>query len=148
MELRGDDKTRQIIEANEATEEDWNSEYNDLVLSIKVVSSLDEAVEHINRYGSHHTDAIITQDEAKAQRFMDIGRLSLRHVELLHPLRRRLPLWARGGGGDLHQQDPCPRTGRAWKGWSYTSIELSGKGHVVADYAGTMPRQFTHRKLK
>jgi glutamate-5-semialdehyde dehydrogenase len=53
-----------------ATEEDWSTEYLDLILSIKVVASIEEAVSHINRYGSHHTDTIVTADEAAAERFL------------------------------------------------------------------------------
>jgi glutamate-5-semialdehyde dehydrogenase len=72
VDLRGDVEVRKIIIAAEATEEDWSTEYNDLVLSIKVVGSLDEAIRHINRYSSHHTDAIITADRASARQFMDL----------------------------------------------------------------------------
>jgi glutamate-5-semialdehyde dehydrogenase len=53
-----------------ATEEDWSTEYLDLILSIKIVGSLEEAVSHINQYGSHHTDTIVTADEATAERFL------------------------------------------------------------------------------
>jgi glutamate-5-semialdehyde dehydrogenase len=70
VELRGCARTREIIEATEATEEDWTTEYLGLVLAIKVVDSLDEAAAHINRYGSHHTDGIVTADLARAERFM------------------------------------------------------------------------------
>ena len=52
-----------------ATEEDWSTEYLDLVLAAKTVSGLDEAIAHINRYGSHHTDSIITKDRSAAERF-------------------------------------------------------------------------------
>lgn len=70
VELRGCARTRAIIEATEATEEDWTTEYLGLILAIKVVDSLDEAAAHINRYGSHHTDGIVTADLARAERFM------------------------------------------------------------------------------
>jgi glutamate-5-semialdehyde dehydrogenase len=53
-----------------ATEADWTTEYLDLILSIKVVASLDEAVAHINTHGSHHTDTIVTADTAAAERFL------------------------------------------------------------------------------
>jgi len=56
--------------AKPATEEDWSAEYLDLILAIKTVSSLAEAVVHINRYGSHHTDSILTRDRAEAEQFM------------------------------------------------------------------------------
>ena len=71
VELRGCGETRVILtDVIPATEEDWSTEYLDLILSIKIVASLDEAVAHINRYGSHHTDTIVTADEAAAECFL------------------------------------------------------------------------------
>jgi len=71
VELRGCEKTRQICPNVEcATEEDWRTEYLDLILSIRVVSGVDEAIDHIETYGSHHSDAIITNDYQKSQRFL------------------------------------------------------------------------------
>lgn len=71
VELRGCKKTRDIISGiNSATEEDWTTEYLAAILSIRVVASLDEAMEHINVYGSHHTDAILTEDYTRARRFL------------------------------------------------------------------------------
>ncbi|MBS7623204.1 glutamate-5-semialdehyde dehydrogenase, partial [Candidatus Bathyarchaeota archaeon] len=68
VELRGDARTREILpDAKEATDEDWRTEYLDLVLSIRVVDSMEEAIEHINRYGSHHTDGIVTQNRENAR---------------------------------------------------------------------------------
>ena len=69
VKLLGCVKTCQIIEAEPASDEDWETEYLDYVLSIKVVASLDEAIEHINHYGSGHTDCILTHDEAAAKAF-------------------------------------------------------------------------------
>ena len=70
-EVRGCEKTSAIIKCNPATEEDWTAEYLDLVLAVKVVDSFDEAVAHINEYGSHHSDAIVTQSYAYAERFLE-----------------------------------------------------------------------------
>jgi glutamate-5-semialdehyde dehydrogenase len=71
VELRGCDKTREIIaSAISASEEDWSLEYLAPILSIKVVTSLDEAIEHINNYSSKHTEAIITEDQDRANRFI------------------------------------------------------------------------------
>lgn len=70
VELRGDDKTRAIISANVATEEDWATEYLAPILSIKLVSGLDEAIAHINQYSSQHTDAIVSEDYTRARRFI------------------------------------------------------------------------------
>jgi glutamate-5-semialdehyde dehydrogenase len=70
VEIRGDAQTRQCIAgAKKATEEDYFAEYLGPVISVKVVGSLDEAIDHINHYGSHHTDAIVTSDLAAARRF-------------------------------------------------------------------------------
>ncbi len=68
--LKGDGAVRTVIPCEPAAEEDWQTEYLDAILSIKMVSSLDEAIDHINRYGSHHTDAILTQDSESAKRFV------------------------------------------------------------------------------
>jgi glutamate-5-semialdehyde dehydrogenase len=71
VELRGCDKTRAILDdCIPASDEDWDTEYLDLILSIKVVSSIDEAIDHINTHGSHHTDTIVTADQAAADRFL------------------------------------------------------------------------------
>ncbi len=70
VELRGDEKTRAIIQANVATEEDWATEYLAPILSIKLVAGLDEAIAHINQYSSQHTDAIVTEDYTRARRFI------------------------------------------------------------------------------
>jgi glutamate-5-semialdehyde dehydrogenase len=71
VELRGCDKTRAILPgALEATEEDWRTEYLGPILSIRVVGGIDEAIEHINTYGSQHTDTIVTEDYARGRRFL------------------------------------------------------------------------------
>ncbi len=73
VELRGCEKTRMIIpELAQATEEDWETEYGQLILSVKIVDSLQEAVEHITRYGTGHSETIVTQDLAKAQEFTNM----------------------------------------------------------------------------
>jgi len=70
-EIRGDEKSRsldsRIVPANE---EDWDTEYLDAIISLKIVKNLDEAITHINRHGSHHTDAIITEDDSAAEKFL------------------------------------------------------------------------------
>ena len=70
VELRGCERTRAVIEAVAATEEDWSTEYLAPILSIRVVDGLDAAIEHINHYGSHHTDAIVTENLAQSRAFM------------------------------------------------------------------------------
>lgn len=71
VELRGDERARTILpQINPATEADWSTEYLDLILTLKVVDSLEEALEHIARYGSHHTEAICTNHHPHAMRFL------------------------------------------------------------------------------
>ncbi len=70
VELRGCERTRAVVEADAAAEEDWYEEYLAPVLSVRVVGGLDDAIEHINRYGSGHTDAIVTNDYARSRRFL------------------------------------------------------------------------------
>jgi glutamate-5-semialdehyde dehydrogenase len=72
VEIRGCAKTRRIVkDIKSAKESDWYEEYLDLILAVKVVSGLDEAIEHINTYGSNHSDAIVTDDRARASRFLN-----------------------------------------------------------------------------
>ncbi len=72
VELRGCERSRALVpDMAPATEEDWVTEYNDLILSIRVVDGLEEAVHHIQTYGSHHSDAIVTADEGAARKFTE-----------------------------------------------------------------------------
>ncbi len=72
VELRGDEVARQVLPMiTEAKEEDWGTEYLDYILSVKTVSSIDEAIAHINKYNTGHSEAIITRDYANAQKFLN-----------------------------------------------------------------------------
>ena len=72
VELRGDEASRRIVpDMKPATEDDWYAEYLDLVLAVKVVSDVDAAIAHINHFGSHHSDAIISGDEVAQKKFTD-----------------------------------------------------------------------------
>ena len=71
VELRGCEETLKIININKASEEDWNTEYLDKILSVKVVSGLDEAIEHIQKYGSGHSDAIVTENYSVSEEFLN-----------------------------------------------------------------------------
>ena len=72
VELRGDARTREVLggDVRPATDEDWTAEYLELILSIRVVDSLEQAVDHIENYGSHHTDSIVTSDTVEARKFL------------------------------------------------------------------------------
>src|SRR5690606_9785427 len=74
VEIRGDDATLRILEGRDrlkpATEADYGTEYNDFILNVRVVEDLRAAIEHINRFGSGHSDSIVTRDEAAARQFL------------------------------------------------------------------------------
>lgn len=70
VELRGCERTRALIDAVPATDDDWHTEYLAAILSIRIVNGLDDAIEHINHYGSHHSDAIVSDHQGQVRRFM------------------------------------------------------------------------------
>ncbi|MFW6363884.1 MAG: glutamate-5-semialdehyde dehydrogenase [Spirochaeta sp.] len=145
VEIRGCVRTREIITALPATEEDWATEYLDAVLSIRVVDSLDNAIEHINTYGSGHTDAIVSSNEAAAQLFMRavdtanaVWNASTRFADGF-----RYGLGAEVGisTGKIHARGPVGIEGLMIYQW-----QLRGNGHIVAPYAAGTKR-FTHRDI-
>ena len=148
VEVRGDDPTRALAGGalTRATEEDWATEYLDMVISVKVVNGIREAVDHINRYSSHHTDAIVTEDRAAASRF-------LREVDsasALHNASTRFADGFRYGLGAevgistnrLHSRGPVGLEGLV----IYKYI-IEGDGQIAGDYLGEDARAFTHRPL-
>jgi glutamate-5-semialdehyde dehydrogenase len=70
VELRGDATVQRLVPCTPATEDDWYAEYLDLILAVRVVDGLDAAIAHIERYGSSHTESIVTEDAAAAERFL------------------------------------------------------------------------------
>jgi glutamate-5-semialdehyde dehydrogenase len=71
VELRGDETTRRILpDAKAATEKDWETEYNDFIMNVRVIDGIKAAIDHINKYGSAHSDSIVTADEARASQFL------------------------------------------------------------------------------
>jgi glutamate-5-semialdehyde dehydrogenase len=145
--LKGDDRTRAIIDCEPATEEDWSTEYLDYILSIKVVDGLDAAIDHINRYGSGHTDAIVTADREKAERFMNL----VDSADVFWNASTRFADGYRYGLGaevgistsKIHARGPVGLDGLVIYKW-----KLFGKGQIVADYTGPTARKFTHKKLR
>ena len=71
VELRGCKKTREIIDTEEATDEDYYTEYHDYILAVKIVDGIDEAIDHINKYGTKHSDAIVTKDYGHSEKFLE-----------------------------------------------------------------------------
>jgi len=136
VELRGCERTRGILrETNvkNATDEDWATEYSDLILAIRVVDSLDEALEHIAEYGSLHTEAIVTKDAAAAQRFLN----EVDAAGVYHNVSTRFADGYRYGLGSevgisnskLHARGPM-----GMEGLTTYKYKLVGDGHVVAMY--------------
>jgi glutamate-5-semialdehyde dehydrogenase len=148
VELRGDQKARTILpDLEEATEEDWGKEYLDLILSIRVVNSLEEAIDHINRYGSHHTDGIITQNKRNAHRFLN----EVDSAVVLHNASTRFSDGYRFGFGaevgisteKIHARGPVGLDGLV----TYKYLVM-GNGHIVSSYVGENAKPFTHRRLE
>ncbi|MFA5238205.1 MAG: glutamate-5-semialdehyde dehydrogenase [Phycisphaerae bacterium] len=146
VEIRGCEKTASIIKVKPANEKDWSTEYLDYIISIKVVDGLDEAIEHINRYGSHHTDTIVTTDKGKAEKFMELvdsgnvfWNASTRFSD-----GYRYGLGAEVGISTtkIHARGPVGLEGLVIYKW-----KLLGKGQIVADYSGQNAKKFTHKKL-
>ena len=95
-----------------ASEEDWSTEYLDAIIAAKVVDGVDGAIAHIERYGSHHTDAIVTEDKAAAEKFLQRGRFRDRAAQRLDPVRRRRRVRLRRRDRHRHRPLACARPGR------------------------------------
>ena len=146
VELRGDEPSRDIVEMSEATEGDWSTEYSDLILSIKVVDSLEDAINHINTYGSRHTDAIVTEDQTVA----DIFLAQVDSANVFHNCSTRFADGFRYGLGaevGISTQKMPPRGPVGLEGLVTYKYNVIGNGHIVADYVGENAKPFTHRDL-
>ena len=143
--LRGDADTQAIIDCDPATDDDWATEYLDLILSIKIVDDIDEAITHINRYGSHHTDAIMAEDDAAAAHFMQL----VDSAGVYRNCSTRFADGFRYGFGaevgistsKLHARGPV-----GLEGLVTYKYEIEGHGHIVGDYA-TGKRSFHFKDL-
>jgi glutamate-5-semialdehyde dehydrogenase len=146
VKLLGDEATRRILDIAAATEADWATEYSDLVLSIKVVDSLEAAIAHINTYGSGHTDAIATEDTATAATFL--ARVDAAGV--FHNCSTRFADGFRYGLGaevGISTQKMPPRGPVGLEGLVTYKYQLTGQGHIAATYSGAEAKPFTHRDL-
>ena len=146
VELRGCERTASIIDVKTATEEDFSTEYLDYILSIKIVDGLDAAIEHINRYGSKHTDAIVTADKSKAERFMSLVDSANVFVNcstrFADGFRYNLGAEVGISTNKIHARGPVGLEGLVIYKW-----KLLGTGQIVADYSGPNAKKFTHNKL-
>lgn len=145
VRMVGCERTQKIIPVPLATETDWRTEYLDYAISIKIVDSLEAAIEHINEYGSGHTDCIITKDRDRAESFMNL----VDSGNVFWNCSTRFSDGFKYGFGaevgistsKLHARGPVGLEGLV----SY-KYKLLGSGNIVADYA-SKSKTFTHRKL-
>ncbi|MBD1845482.1 glutamate-5-semialdehyde dehydrogenase [Cyanobacteria bacterium FACHB-63] len=146
VELRGDERTREILNIAAATETDWSTEYSDLILAIKIVDSTEDAIAHINTYGSKHTDAIVTEDAKTAQLFMN----QVDAAGVYHNCSTRFADGFRYGFGaevGISTQKMPPRGPVGLEGLVTYKYQLVGDGQIAATYAGANAKPFTHRDL-
>lgn len=146
VELRGDKRTCQILDIAEAIETDWSTEYSDLILSIKIVDSLTEAIDHINLYGSKHTDAIVTEDPEAARTFLN----QVDAAGVYHNCSTRFADGFRYGLGaevGISTQQMPPRGPVGLEGLITYKYQLVGAGHVASTYSGKNALPFTHKDL-
>jgi glutamate-5-semialdehyde dehydrogenase len=149
VEVRGCPRTIELAKGQEvipATEEDWKKEYSDLIVSIKVVDGVNEAIEHINRYGSRHTESIVTESHNVASRFMEFVDAAnvFQNASTRFSDGFRYGLGAEVGisTGKLHARGPV-----GLEGLTIYKYKLFGKGQTVASYSKGQ-RTFKHRSIK
>jgi len=148
VELRGDERTRKLLpEMKAVTEKDWSTEYLDLILAIKIVDSVKEAVDHINHYSTHHTDGIVTNNTSNARRFLNdvSSAVVLHNASTRFSDGYRFGLGAEVGisTGKTHARGPVGLEGLV----TYKYVVV-GSGQIVSSYVGEHPKAFTHRPLK
>jgi glutamate-5-semialdehyde dehydrogenase len=149
VEIRACDRTRALlpkISLVPATEEDWSTEYCDLTLSVRVVDTLEDAIQHINTYGSRHTETIITKDAIAAQTFMS----DVDAAGVFHNCSTRFADGFRYGFGaevGISTQKMPPRGPVGLEGLITYKYQLVGHGHIVATYAGENAKPFSHRDM-
>ena len=144
--LRGDAATREVVDVDPATDADWETEYGDLELSIKVVDSLDAAVDHVNAYGSKHTESILTEDADRAGTFVR----SIDAASVFHNASTRFADGYRYGlgaevgisTGKIHARGPV-----GLDGLTTYRYYLEGDGHLVATYAGENAKPYLHEEF-
>ncbi len=144
--LHGNDLVRALLRGVEIEPvDDWHTEYGELAISLGVVASLDAAIDHIHAHGSAHTESILTEDAAAAERF-------LREVDaasVIHNASTRFADGFRYGFGaevgistsKLHARGPV-----GLEGLTTYKYVLRGQGHIAGDYRGASARAFTHKR--
>jgi glutamate-5-semialdehyde dehydrogenase len=147
VEVRGCERTRTIAKSSEvrpAAEKDWATEYSDMILALKVVDGLDAAIAHIHEFGSAHTEAIITEDVAAAERFLsEVDAAGVFHnasTRFADGYRYGLGAEVGISNGKLHARGPM-----GLEGLTTYKYKLRGSGQTVGDYKSG--KKFTHRQL-
>ena len=147
VELRGDQAAQtRLPTIAAATAEDWATEYSDLILAVKVVDSLADAMSHIETYGSRHTEAIATEDAQAADTF----RSQVNAAGVYHNCSTRFADGFRYGFGaevGISTQTMPPRGPVGLEGLVTYKYHLVGDGHIVATYSGAAAKPFTHQDL-
>ncbi len=145
VELRGDQAAMALGVGHAASDDDWSTEYSDLILAIRVVDDLETALEHIRRYGSRHTDAICTNDPIAADRFLAAVDSAGAY---LNCSTRFADGFRYGFGAEvgISTQTLPPRGPVGLEGLVTYRYRLRGQGHIAADYASGA-RRFSHRPL-
>ena len=145
VEIRGDREAASVICCKPAEEKDWSEEYLDYILSVRTVHSLQEAIEHINHYGSHHTDCIVTENSETAAAFLNAvdsagvyWNVSTRFADgFVYGFGAEVGI----ATGKLHARGPM-----GLEGLTTYKYKLIGKGHTLAEMKSG-ERQYTHRSL-
>lgn len=147
VKLLGCDRTQKIINVAPVTESDWATEYCDLIISIKVVEHLEAAIAHITNYGSKHTEAIVTENQAAADLFLS----DVDAAGVYHNCSTRFADGFRYGFGaevGISTNKMPPRGPVGLEGLVTYKYRLVGNGHIVTDYAGKNAKPFTHKDLE
>ena len=146
VEMRGDEEVCNIIKCQPAEDKDWNTEYLDRIISIKIVDSLQEAIDHINHYGSHHTDCIITENKENAAIFLNrvdsagvYWNVSTRFADgFVYGFGAEVGI----ATGKIHARGPM-----GLEGLTTYKFKLLGTGQTMSEMKnGT--KQYTHKTLK
>jgi len=148
VEVRGCPRVLALLPGAElvpAIEKDWSTEYSDLILSVKIVDTVEQGLEHIHKYGSKHTECIVTEDQAVAERFLqEVDAASVFHnasTRFADGYRYGLGAEVGISNGKLHSRGPM-----GIEGLTTYKYKLRGNGHVVAEYSSGV-RHFKHNPL-
>jgi len=147
VEIRGCKKTLSIFpDINQASETDWKTEYLDLIISVRIVESLEDAISHINKYGSRHTDSIVTNNESSAEKFsLNVDSASV----MLNASTRFADGFRYGFGAEvgiatdkIHARGPM-----GIEGLITYKYRIIGNGQCVSEYSGKNAKKFLHKKI-